>query len=60
MALSEAAKAARREYMRQYRLINGERMRAQEKARYEKNKEAYKARIEKYWENKALNTIDGK
>lgn len=57
MAMSEAAKAARREYMRQYRLINGERMREQERVRYANNKEAYRRRNEKYWEKKALQKI---
>lgn len=51
--MSEAAKEARREYMRQYRIINGDRMRAQERERYKKNKEYYRNIVEKHWEKKA-------
>jgi hypothetical protein len=54
MTMSESAKAARREYMRQYRLINGERIREQNRERYAKKPEKYKEQMQRYWEKKAL------
>lgn len=53
MAMSEAAKAARREYMRQYRIMNGEKLRQQARDRYKKDPEKYLGYTKKSWEKKA-------
>lgn len=53
MAMSDAAKAARREYMRQYRIVNGDRLRQQARERYKQDPERHRAYNERTWEKKA-------
>jgi hypothetical protein len=52
--VSEAAKEARREYMRQYRKENRERVLAKQREHYRNNTEKYKEYQQRYWERKGI------
>lgn len=51
--MTENAKKARAEYMRQYRAANKEKINEQERARRKANPERYKEYRENYWNKKA-------
>lgn len=53
MALSEKAKAARREYHRQWRAKNREKVNAYQKKWREENPEKFQEYVENSWEKKA-------
>ena len=59
MAMSDAAKAARCEYMRQYRLANGDRLRMQARERYKREPERHRKYNERTWEKKATKSSEG-
>jgi hypothetical protein len=57
--VSEAAKKARQEYMRQYREQNRDRILENQRAHYRNNTEKYKEYQQKYWERKGTEAANG-
>ena len=51
--MNEQAKEARREYAREYRARNRERLRAYDRAYYAANRDRIRARQSEYWDRKA-------